>query len=63
MSESSARSGKLQFPLNQTEIANLIGSSRETVCSVLNQLRRDGLLTIQRGKIKIVDWDGLAAVR
>jgi CRP/FNR family transcriptional regulator, cyclic AMP receptor protein len=57
------QSGLLLFPLNQTEIANLIGSSRETVCSLLNQFRRDRLVDIPRGRIQIVDREGLQAVR
>ena len=52
---SDPRSGQLATPLNQTEIANLIGSSRETVCSILNQFRRQGLLDIDRGRLRIVD--------
>jgi len=60
---SQSKSGELSFPLNQTEIANLIGSSRETVCSILNQFRRRRLLDINRGKIRILDRDQLAATR
>lgn len=52
---SDPQSGQLATPLNQTEIANLIGSSRETVCSILNQFRRQGLLDINRGRLRIVD--------
>ncbi len=55
--------GRLTFPLNQTEIANLIGSSRETVCSLLNQFRRDGLVEIPRGRLHVVDREGLETVR
>jgi CRP-like cAMP-binding protein len=57
------KTGLLTFPVNQTEIANLIGSSRETVCSLLNQFRREGLVEIPRGRIQVVDRDGLEAVR
>ena len=46
-----------------TEIANLIGSSRETVCSILNQFRRSGWLEIERGRIRLVDRARLASVR
>ena len=60
---SDLRYGTLTFPLNQTEIANLIGSSRETVCSILNRLRRDGMLSIVKGRIRLVDRARLAAVR
>ncbi len=60
---SDQRYGTLNFPLNQTEIANLIGSSRETVCSILNRLRRDGMLSIVTGRIRLVDRVRLAEVR
>jgi len=52
---SDPQSGQLATPLNQTEIANLIGSSRETVCSILNQFRRQGLLDINRGRLRVVE--------
>lgn len=59
---SNQSSGELETPLNQTEIANLIGSSRETVCSILNQFRRRGLLTSMRGRLRIVDRSKLSRV-
>ncbi len=59
---SDPRSGAMSFPLNQTEIANLIGSSRETVCSILNQFRRGGWLEIERGRIRVIDRRGLGSV-
>ena len=55
-------SGAMSFPLNQTEIANLIGSSRETVCLILNQFRRGGWLEIARGGIRVIDRQGLGSV-
>ncbi len=62
LDSSDPRSGAMSFPLNQTEIANLIGSSRETVCSILNQFRRRGWLEIERGRIRVVDRTGLSSV-
>lgn len=55
--------GELLAPLNQTELAHLIGSSRETVCSVLNRFRRNGLLQIERGRLRLVARDLLDRVR
>jgi CRP-like cAMP-binding protein len=49
------RSGLLRYPLNQSELASFIGSSRETVCSILNQLRREGIVETSRGKIRMLD--------
>lgn len=60
---SDTRYGTLKYPLNQTEIANLIGSSRETVCSILSRLRRDGYLSINKGRITVLERERLAEVR
>jgi CRP-like cAMP-binding protein len=49
------RSGLLRFPLNQSELASYVGSSRETVCSILNQLRRDGIVETPRGRVQVLD--------
>ena len=61
--ESEHDTGEMLFPLNQTELANLIGSSRETVCSILNRMRRDGLIEMHRGRVRIEDRHGIAEVR
>ena len=55
--------GELSFPLKQADLAHLIGSSRETVCAILNRFRREGSLWIQRGRISIRDRARLAAVK
>jgi CRP/FNR family transcriptional regulator len=60
---SDLRYGTLKYPLNQTEIANLIGSSRETVCSILSRMRKEGYLSIVKGRIRVLDRDRLGAVR
>jgi CRP/FNR family transcriptional regulator len=49
------RSGLLRYPLNQSELASFIGSSRETVCSILNQFRRAGIVEIPRGQVQVID--------
>ena len=41
--------------LSQQEIAEMIGSTRESVTRLLNQMARQGLITIQRREIRIVD--------
>jgi CRP/FNR family cyclic AMP-dependent transcriptional regulator len=60
---SDPRYGILRYPLNQTEIANMIGSSRETVCSVLSRMRREGCLSIVKGRIRVLERERLAAIR
>jgi CRP-like cAMP-binding protein len=59
---SDRKTGLLRFPLSQGEIASRIGSSRETVCSLLNELRRTGLVEIGRGQIRVLDRDRLTHV-
>lgn len=49
------RTGVFRFPLNQSELASFIGSSRETVCSILNRLRRDGVIESIEGRIHVLD--------
>ncbi len=56
---SDRRSGFLRFPLNQSDLASFIGSSRETVCSILNQLRREGIVETSRGRIRMLDRNRL----
>jgi CRP/FNR family transcriptional regulator len=63
LATSDLRYGTLRYPINQTEIANMIGSSRETVCSILSRLRREGMLSIVKGRIRILDREKLAEVR
>lgn len=60
---SNPSSGELEIPLNQTELANLIGSSRETVCSILNQFRRQGLLQANDGRLRIADREALGKMK
>lgn len=60
---SDLRHGALKYPLNQTEIASFIGSSRETVCSILSRMRREGYLSIMKGRIRVLDRERLAEIR
>ncbi len=42
---------RFQLSLTQEEIGELIGSSRETVCRILNEFRRKGLIEISDGSL------------
>ena len=44
------------------EMANLVGSTRETTTSVLHGLRKDGLLEIANRRVTVLDPDALAAL-
>jgi len=46
--------------LTQREIAEMVGSSREVVARTLRQLERDGLIQVERGRIVLLDREGLA---
>lgn len=45
--------------LTHLEIANLIGSTRETTTTQLNNLKRDDLISVKHRQIYITDKDGL----
>ena len=49
----------LNVDLTHLEIANLIGSTRETTTTQLNNLKRDGLISVKSRKIYITDMPGL----
>lgn len=49
----------LDVNLTHLEIANLIGSTRETTTTQLNNLKRQGLLTVKHRQIYITDREGL----
>ena len=47
--------------ITHQEIANLTATSRQTVTTVLNELRSDNLLTFNRKRLLVRDLDNLAA--
>ncbi|MBI1315528.1 helix-turn-helix domain-containing protein [bacterium] len=55
------QAGDLVVDLNLThkDIASLIGTSRQTVTSMLNELRKEGLLDFDRKRIRIPDLKAL----
>ena len=46
---------ELGIKLSHQEMANIIGSTRETVTVVLGELQREGMIEIARRRVKIVD--------
>lgn len=50
----------ISAPLTHFEIAEAIGSTRETVTVTLGALRRDGLLDVQGRRLIVVDKDALS---
>lgn len=56
----SSVSGEYSLPLSQTEFANLVGASRETVSTTLNALSRSGLVRLGR---RLLVVSSLTAIR
>lgn len=52
----------LNVKLSQQEMANLIGTARETTSALLNEFKRLGVIDIQRRRIKILDQWGLKKI-
>jgi cAMP-binding proteins - catabolite gene activator and regulatory subunit of cAMP-dependent protein kinases len=48
-----------QLPLTQSELADATGISTVHVNRVLQDLKKDGLVTFQNGSLVIEDWEGL----
>ncbi|RLB65309.1 MAG: hypothetical protein DRH08_08175 [Deltaproteobacteria bacterium] len=51
--------GEIRIPLTQTDLANLIGASREAVAEQLKEMRLLGLLKTSYRSIKLTDLEGL----
>ncbi|GAA5416653.1 anaerobic regulatory protein [Paraliobacillus ryukyuensis] len=49
----------IDIHLTNQELANFCGTSRESVNRLLNELRRDDILKIEKGKITVFDLDYL----
>ncbi len=47
-------------PVTQREIAEMAGTSREVVARALRRLEREGLIAVERGRIRLLDREGLA---
>ncbi len=49
----------INFALSQQELANIIGSSRETVARILSDFKKQKLIEVNSQKITIIDLNGL----
>jgi len=49
----------LNLSLTQSDLANMVGTSRETVSRILNDLQRKGIIEMKRSKITILDPERL----
>ena len=59
-----AQHGDCRFsvPFSRVEIASLLGLSEETVCRIMANMKRTGVIYAPRGNIEIRDWDHLRAI-
>ena len=53
------QSGVLVAPLTQQQLANAIGSVREVVARTLHDLRADGVVSVSRARVAILDREAL----
>ena len=53
---------RIGLALTQSDLASLVGTTRESVNKALGAFRRQGLVRMQRGHIVIVDADALRAL-
>ena len=53
------RTENIHIPLSQSEIAQLIGATRETASTTLNQFERRGLLRLGRRQIEVVSLQSM----
>ncbi|HVB63776.1 MAG TPA: Crp/Fnr family transcriptional regulator [Nitrolancea sp.] len=60
--ESDWRGHPLVQGLTQQQLAELVGTYRETVTTILGQFRADGLIEIGRRRIVLLDLKGLRAI-
>ena len=54
--------GKYNLPLNQAEIADVLGLTSVHTNRVLQKLRQEGLLTFKSKIVEVLNWDGLVAL-
>ncbi len=52
--------GSAGRPVTQREIAEMVGTSREVAARALRRLEEEGLIKIERGRILLLDREGLA---
>ncbi|THF76071.1 Crp/Fnr family transcriptional regulator [Cohnella fermenti] len=53
----------INLPMTHQELANSIGTTRETINRLLNQMHKDGILEVHRNRIVIIDLESLKQMR
>jgi len=57
-----SRDGMLDFPLTQEQLADATGLTAVHTNRTLQSLRRDNLIQLSNGILRVVDWEGLREV-
>lgn len=57
--EKTAEASRVGMNLNQQELANVIGSSRETVARIIGEWRKEGIISIEKREIFILNRNKL----
>ena len=52
-------SQRMEVRYTHEELADMLGTTRETVTKLLNEMRGRGLVALQRGRVTLLDMDGL----
>jgi CRP/FNR family transcriptional regulator len=52
----------LDLPLTQSELASLVGASRQSVNAALGELQRDGLISREGRRLRLVEPERLRAL-
>jgi CRP/FNR family transcriptional regulator len=53
---------RFTLPFSRMDIASLLGLSEETVCRLMANMKRTGVIYAPRGNIEIRDWEHLQAI-
>jgi CRP/FNR family transcriptional regulator len=56
------KSDTFTLPVTQEEIGNMVDSSRETVSRVFNEFEKDGIISIQKKQINILNKSTLNSI-
>lgn len=59
--ERDARGIRLAFRLTHKDLAHMVGSTRETITTILSRFRDDGLITVEHKTVIILDRERLSA--
>ncbi len=62
MTPAGKRNGDIRLPMSRLEIGNLLGLSEETVCRLMAEMKRGGVIRAPRGRIEVRDWKRLEAI-